>query len=75
VTAVPAEVLAADRQSDKYHVIVRIGLAKYRGSFDTLVFGEKKPLVGSFHDGRLDLIYLQDPGLQVGEEFPLWTIQ
>jgi len=26
-------------------------------------------------DRRLDLIYLQHPGLQAGQEFPLWTIQ
>ena len=74
MTAVPAEVLAIDRQSDRYHVIVRLGLARYRGSFDTLVFGENKPFVGSCHEGRLDLIYLQDPGLHAGQEFPLWTI-
>jgi hypothetical protein len=75
VTAIPAEVLAVNRQNDQYRVIVRIGAAKYRGSFDTLVFGKKKPLAGSCHDGRLDLIYLQDPDLQPGQEFPLWTIQ
>jgi hypothetical protein len=75
VTAIPAEVLAVDRESDQYRVIVRIGVAKYRGSFDTLVFGNMKPLVGSCHDGRLDLIYLQDPGLDAGQEFPLSTIQ
>ena len=74
MTAIPAEVLAIDRQSDRYHVIVRVGLARYRGSFDTLVFGENKPFVGSCHDGRLDLIYLRDPGLHAGQEFPLWTV-
>jgi hypothetical protein len=75
LTAIPAEVLAVDRQSDQYRVIVRIVLAKYRGSYDTLIFGEQKPLVGSCHDGQLDLIYLQDPGIEPGQEFPLWTIQ
>jgi hypothetical protein len=75
LTAIPAEVIAVDRKSEQFHVIVRIALAKYRGSFDTLVFGAAKPSFGSCHDGRLDLIYHQDPGLQAGEEFPLWTIQ
>jgi hypothetical protein len=75
LTAIPAEVLAVDRLSDQYRVIVRIGLAKYRGSYDTLIFGEQKPLVGSCRDGHLDLIYLQDPGIEPGQEFPLWTIQ
>jgi len=27
------------------------------------------------HDGRLDLVYHQDPGIHEGQEFPLWTIQ
>jgi hypothetical protein len=38
-------------------VVVRILLRKYRGSFNTLMFGENKPLIGSCRDGRLDLIY------------------
>ncbi len=75
LTAIPAEVIAVDRKSDQFHVIVRIALSTYRGSFDTLVFGASKPLFGSCHDGRLDLIYPEDPGFQAGEEFPLWTIQ
>jgi hypothetical protein len=75
MTAIPAEVVAAHGLLDQYHVIVRIGAANYRGSFATLVFGDNKPLIGASHQGRLDLIYLQDPGLQAGQEFPLWTIQ
>ena len=75
LTAIPAEVLAVDRLSDQYRVIVRIGLAKYRGSFNTLKFGEKKPFTGFCRDGQLDLVYFQDPGLEAGESFPLWTIK
>jgi hypothetical protein len=75
LTAIPAEVLAVDRQSQRYRVTVRIELTKYRGSYDTLVFGANKPFTGSCHDGHLDLIYLQDPGIEAGEDFPLWTIQ
>ena len=71
----PAVVVAAHRLVNQYHVIVRIGAANYRGSFATLVFGDNKPLIGASHQGRLDLIYLQHPGLQAGQEFPLWTIQ
>jgi hypothetical protein len=48
---------------------------KYRGSFNTLKFGENKPLMGFCHNGRLDLIYYRDPGLKEGQTFPLWTIQ
>jgi hypothetical protein len=73
--AIPAVVLTLDRQGEHYRVVVRIRLPKYRGSFNTLVFGENKPFVGSFHDGRLELVYHQDPGLHAGEQFPLWTIQ
>jgi len=71
MTAIPAEVVAANRLVNQYHVIVRIGVANYRGSFDTLVFGDNKPLIGACHDRRLDLIYLQHPGLHAGQEFPL----
>jgi hypothetical protein len=60
---------------NQYHVIVRVGVANYRGSFATLAFGENKPLIGACLDRRLDLIYLQHPGLQAGQQFPLWTIQ
>jgi hypothetical protein len=37
------------------------------GSFNTLIFGKNKPLIGSCHDGRLDLIYYRDPGLEEGQ--------
>jgi len=75
MTAIPAVVHTIERQGEHYRVVVRIGLRKYRGSFNTLVFGETKPFLGSFHDGRLDLVYHQDPGIHEGQEFPLWTIQ
>jgi hypothetical protein len=75
MTSIPAKILAVDKQADKHRIIVRIMLQNYRGSFNTLKFGEHKPLTGSCHDGRLDLIYYRDPGLKEGELFPLWTIQ
>ena len=75
MTAIPAKVLAIDKQGDHYNVIVRIGLAKYRGSFNTLACGENKPFTGFCHNGQLDLFYYRDPGLKAGKSFPLWTIQ
>ena len=75
ITFIAAKILTVDKQADKHRVIVRILLRKYRGSFGTLMFGENKPLIGSCHDGRLDLIYQRDPGLKEGQSFPLWTIQ
>jgi hypothetical protein len=74
MTPIPAKVLAVDKQGDQYNVIVRIGLAKYRGSFNTLAFGEHKPFTGSCHNGQLDLFYYRDPGLKAGKLFPLWTV-
>jgi hypothetical protein len=71
---IPAKVLAVDKQGDQYNVIVRIGLAKYRGSFNTLAFGENKPSIGFCHEGRLDLVCYKDPGLEAGKSFPLWTV-
>jgi hypothetical protein len=75
MTPIPAVVVVAHRLVNQYHLIVRIGVANYRGSFATLAFGENKPLIGAFHDGRVDLIYVQDPGLCAGQRFPLWSIQ
>jgi hypothetical protein len=75
MTSIPAKVLAVRKQEDEHRIVVRILLRKYRGSFNTLKFGENKPLMGSCHDGRLDLIYFRDPGLKEGQSFPLWRIQ
>jgi hypothetical protein len=74
MTPIVAKVLAVDRQGDKYLVIIQIMLRKFRGSFNTLTFGEKKPFIGSCHNGRLDLVYCVDPGLKTGGPFPLWRI-
>jgi hypothetical protein len=73
MTLVPAKVLAVERIGDRYQVVVRIG-TKYRGSFNTLVFGENKPFIGSYRNGRLDLVYHRDPCLMVHQVFPVWTI-
>jgi hypothetical protein len=75
MTAIPAQILAVDKQTDQHRVVVRILLRKYRGSFNTLKFGENTPFMGSCHNGQLDLIYYRDPGLKEGQPFPLWTIQ
>jgi hypothetical protein len=74
MTSIPAKVTAVEQRGDHYQVIVQIG-SKYRGSFNTLAFGEIKPYSGSLKDGRLDLIYYRDPGLEVGDQFPVWTLR
>jgi hypothetical protein len=74
MTSLPAKVTAIERRGDLYQVTVQIS-EKYRGSFSTLAFGEIKPYSGSLKDGRLDLIYYRDPGLNVGDPFPVWTLR
>ena len=74
MTPIHAKVLAVDKHDDRYLVIIQIMLRRYRGSFNTLTFGEKKPSVGSYRDGRLDLVYYKDPCLKTGGPFPLWRI-
>jgi hypothetical protein len=74
MTSLPAKVIAIEKRGDQYQVIVQIG-TRHRGSFNTLTFGEIKPYVGSLKDSRLDLVYYRDPGLCVGDQFPLWTLQ
>ena len=73
MTALLAKLIALENTGDQYRVIVRIS-TKYRGSFNTLAFGEVKPYSGSLKDGRLDLVYHRSPGLEVGDPFPLWTL-
>ena len=75
MTSIPARVLSIDKQANKHRVVVRVLVRNYRGSFNTLKFGDNKPLMGSCYDGRLDLIYYGDPGLKKGQTFPLWSIQ
>jgi hypothetical protein len=55
MTSLPVKVTAVEKRGDQYQVIVQIS-TKYRGSFNTLAFGEIKPYSGSIKDGRLDLI-------------------
>ena len=73
MTPLPAKVTIIEKRGTQYQVIVEIS-PKYRGSFNTLVFGEIKPHSGSLKDGRLNLVYYQDPGLSIGDPFPLWTL-
>jgi hypothetical protein len=73
MTPLPAKVTAIDKSGAQYQVIVEIS-PKYRGSFNTLVFGEIKPHSGSLKDGRLNLVYYRDPGLSIGDPFSLWTL-
>ena len=64
MTAIAAEVLAVDNVGAQYRVIVGIGFPRYRGSFSTLNFGEKKPFTGFTHNVQLDLVYHKDPQLK-----------
>jgi hypothetical protein len=73
MTSLPAKVIAIEKPGSQYQVAVQITI-KYRGSFNTLAFGEVKPYSGSLKDGRLDLVYYRDPGLTVGDKFPLWQV-
>ena len=75
MSPIPAEVIATERQGTRYHLVVEIGIPKYRGSFNSLVFGETKPYRGFLKEGRLELVYHKDPGFRPGEPFPLWTLR
>jgi hypothetical protein len=73
MTPVLAKVTAVEKRGDQYQVIVEIS-RRYRGSFNTLAFGEIKPYSGSLKENRLDLVYHQNPNLNVADSFPLWTL-
>src|SRR5271156_5634548 len=65
MTSIPAKVLTIDKQEDKHRIIVRIVLPKYRGSFNTLKFGENKPLMGSCR-GSIGAYLLPGSGTERG---------
>ena len=74
MSSIPAKVVAIEKRDDQFfQMVIQIG-TKYRGSFNTLLFGEIKPYTGFLKNGRLDLVYYRDPGLSVGDRFPLWTL-
>jgi hypothetical protein len=73
MSSIPAKVVAMEERACQYQVVVKI-TNKYRGSFNTLLFGEIKPYTGFLKNGRLDLVYYRDPGLTFGDRFPLWTL-
>ena len=75
MTPIPAKVVSVARIDEQYFVAVQVGHKNYAGTFDGLNFGKKKPQIGWYHSGWLDLAYHRDPGLEAGELFPLWTIQ
>jgi len=72
---ISAKVLQVDRLGNQYLVTVLVAREKYSGTFDRLNFGKKKPHLGSYRSGWLDLAYEQNPGLKAGESFPLWAIE
>jgi len=72
MTRLPAKVLSNEKRGDRYCVVVEIELPNFRRSFNSLRFGDQIPFSGSFRDGKLELRYYQDPGLEIGQQFPLW---
>jgi hypothetical protein len=62
MSPIAAKVTSIENRGDQYQVIIQIS-PKYRGSFNTLAFGEIKPHSGSLRHGRLDLVYHQNPAL------------
>jgi hypothetical protein len=72
MTPLPAKVLSIEKRGERYCVTVEIELPNFRGSFNSLRFGDQIPFSGSYRDGKLELSYYQDPGLEVGQQFPLW---
>jgi hypothetical protein len=73
MTPILGKVTAIEKRGDQYQVIVQIS-PKYRGSFNTLAFGEIKPHSGSLKGGRLDLVYYKNPGISIGDPFRVWTL-
>ena len=75
MSRLPAKVLSSEKRGDQYCLTVKIELSNFRRSFNSLRFGDQIPFSGSFRDGTLALRYYRDPGLKVGQQFPLWLIE
>jgi len=71
MSRLPAKVLSSEKRGDQYCLTVKIELANFRRSFNSLQFGDQIPFSGSYRDGKLELRYYQDPGLEIGQQFPL----
>ena len=72
MTRLPAKVLSNEKRGDQYCLLVEIELSNFRRSFNSLRFGDQIPFSGSLRDGKLELRYYQNPGLEMGQPFPLW---
>ena len=75
MTRLPAKVLSNEKRGDRYCVTVEIELPNLRLSFNSFRFGDQIPFSGSYRNGTLELRYYQDPGVKVGQQFPLWLIE
>ena len=71
MTRLPAKVLLVDRLAGQYLITVKV-CENHRCTFDKLNFGEKRPHLGSYRNGWLDLAYHENPGFKAGQSFPLW---
>jgi hypothetical protein len=75
MTRLPAKILSHEKRGEQYLVTVEIEVRNFRRSFNSLRFGDQIPFSGLYRDGTLELRYYQDPGMKVGEQFPLWLIE
>jgi hypothetical protein len=73
MTLIPAKVLNVHKPHNEYLLSVQVGCYNFARKFGRLQFGENKPRCGWYWYGRLDPIFLHDPYLDAGQEFPLWT--
>jgi hypothetical protein len=75
MTPLPAKILSHEKRGEEYWVTVEIEVSNFRRSFNSLRFGDQIPVSGLYRDGTLKLRYYQDPGVEVGQKFPLWLIE
>src|SRR5260221_4595134 len=72
MTLHPAKLISNEKLCNRFCVTVEIELSNFRRSFNSFRFGDQIPFSGSYQDGKLELRYYQDPGLEIGQQFPLW---
>ena len=68
-----ATVQNIEKQGDGYFITVFVGCEEYSGTFEMLEF-ERKPDLGWYREGCLELVYHRDLNFKTGDSFPLWTI-
>jgi hypothetical protein len=73
MSPIPAKVTAIEKRGLQCQVVVEI-VSKFAAHFIPSFLERSSRTAVSLKDGRLNLVYDQNPDLNIGDPFPLWTL-